>query len=97
MSSEVRRGGPEATSADIGSATDRTSSEIDPNATAGLDQAIENASSDWWFQGAPWLRDIVREAIEQHVDGYALHQIERIEESERSLLFKLAGMSGVDG
>jgi hypothetical protein len=38
---DVRRGGPEATSADIGSATDRTSSDIDSNATTGLDLATE--------------------------------------------------------
>jgi hypothetical protein len=45
---------------------------------------------------APILRNIVREAIEHHVDGYAVWQIEQVEESERSLLFKLAGIAGVD-
>jgi hypothetical protein len=40
---------------------------------------------------APILRDIVRDAIEQLIDPDALNRIEIAEESERSLLFDLAG------
>jgi hypothetical protein len=40
---------------------------------------------------APILRGIVSDAIEQHIDEYALRQTEIVEESERSLLFDLAG------
>jgi hypothetical protein len=40
---------------------------------------------------APALRTIVGDAIEQHLDPYALRQTEQIEESERSLLLDLAG------
>jgi hypothetical protein len=39
---------------------------------------------------APTLRQFVYEAITQHIDPLALAQIERVEESERSLLFELA-------
>ncbi|HEY6689200.1 MAG TPA: hypothetical protein VI094_23660 [Propionibacteriaceae bacterium] len=40
---------------------------------------------------APTLRKIVSDAIEQHIDPDELERIELIEESERSLLFELAG------
>jgi hypothetical protein len=40
---------------------------------------------------APTLRDIVRDAIEQHIDAHALAQTQLVEESEQSLLFELAG------
>jgi hypothetical protein len=52
---EVRRAGPEASSPEVRSATDRTSTESDltpGRPQDGLDRAIENAASDWWFQGA---------------------------------------------
>jgi hypothetical protein len=40
---------------------------------------------------APNLRTIVSDAIEQHIDPAALRKTEQIEQSERSLLFGLAG------
>jgi hypothetical protein len=43
---------------------------------------------------APILREIVREAIEQHIDLRALSSIELVEKSERRLLFGLAAKGG---
>jgi hypothetical protein len=40
---------------------------------------------------APTLRTIVSEAIEQHIDPHILAQTQLVEDSERSLLFDLAG------
>jgi hypothetical protein len=40
---------------------------------------------------APTLRNIVSDAIEQHIDTEELAQIEMFEQSERSILFELAG------
>jgi hypothetical protein len=40
---------------------------------------------------APTLRNIVSDAIEQHIDPEQLAQIEMFEQSERSILYELAG------
>jgi hypothetical protein len=36
------------------------------------------------------LRDLVREAIEQHIDWYQLHAVEMAEVSERCILLSIA-------
>jgi hypothetical protein len=43
---------------------------------------------------APILREIVSDAIEQHIDHNLLEQIEKVEASERDYLHRLAGWLG---
>jgi hypothetical protein len=52
MNVEVRRRGPQATSPEAWPATDRATTETEPTVVTGLDRAIDNAATDWWFQGA---------------------------------------------